>query len=72
LINIIYKTYLSFLLVEIVVAACKTLHGNKQVPQGALEIIPIAACVEELPHESFNLHLVEVREQGIDALDEDC
>ena len=61
--------YLSFFLVEFIIVARETLHGNKKISQGGLEFLPIIACVEKFPNESLNLDLVQIREKGFYAFD---
>lgn len=63
---------LSFLLIEVVVAAGEALHGYQEVPESGLELGPLVACVEKLPHEGLDLDLVKVREEGVDTVDQEA
>ena len=71
--NIVNKeAYLSFLLIEVVVAAGEALHGDQEVSESGLELGPLVACVEKLPHEGLDLDLVKVREEGVDTVDQEA
>lgn len=64
------STYLSFIFIELVVVARVRLHGDEQVSEGALEGRPVMTVVKEVQHEGLYLHLVQVWEEHVDAVDQ--
>ena len=62
------KAYLAFVFVEVVVSGGEALHGDEEVPEGGFELGPVEAVVEQVEHEGFDLHSIQIREQNIDDL----
>ena len=63
-------SYLSLFFVEFIVVAGETLHGDEEVPQSCLELLPVVAVVEQVYYKRLYLNTVQVGEQSVDAIDE--
>ena len=53
--------FVALLAVQGIIEARELLHRDQEVAEGRLELGPLAARVEQLQHEGFHLHAVEVR-----------
>ena len=53
-----FRTYLCLIFIEVALLRRERLATDHQVPDRALEGLPVLNSVEELVHEFFNLHSV--------------
>ena len=63
-------SYLSLFFVEFIVVAREALHGDEEVPQSCLELLPVVAVVEQVYYKRLYLNTVQVGEQSVDAINE--